>query len=288
VLKRVCGICFLVFVVLTARAFPASLTEQEIQARVDALLVRMTVEEKIGQLTQIGGMAFVPGAPKPEDAIRRGGGGLRSVGRLPFHGCASRHVPDHSITKGNLDMIRYLVFLFALIVPGSVAASDEVKVDTGKLKGATQDGVASFKGIPYAAPPVGDLRWRPPQSAAPWNGVRPATAFGADCMQRPFPGDAAPLGVAPAEDCLYVNVWVPVKKPSKRLPVMVWFYGGGFVNGGSSPAVYDGVSSPAAEWFLSASTIASAASVFSHIRHCRKRIPPSRMLITAIWTRSPL
>lgn len=120
------------------------------------------------------------------------------------------------------------------------AASDEVKIDTGKLKGATAAGVLSFKGIPYAAPPVGDLRWRPPQKAASWTGVRNATSFGADCMQKPFPGDAAPLGVTPAEDCLYANVWVPEKAPSRKLPVIVWIYGGGFVNGGSSPDVYDG------------------------------------------------
>jgi para-nitrobenzyl esterase len=115
-----------------------------------------------------------------------------------------------------------------------------VKVDTGRLKGAAQNGVVSFKGIPYAAPPVGDLRWRPPQPAARWRAIRAATAFGADCMQHPFPGDAAPLGVTPAEDCLYLNVWLPLPRPAKKLPVMVWFYGGGFVNGGSSPAVYDG------------------------------------------------
>ena len=120
------------------------------------------------------------------------------------------------------------------------AASDEVKIETGKLKGATADGVASFKGIPFAAPPVGDLRWRPPQKAASWTGVRNATSFGADCMQKPFPGDAAPLGVTPAEDCLYANVWAPEKPALNKMPVMVWIYGGGFVNGGSSPAVYDG------------------------------------------------
>jgi para-nitrobenzyl esterase len=120
------------------------------------------------------------------------------------------------------------------------AASNEVKIETGKLKGATADGVASFKGIPYAAPPVGELRWRPPQGAASWTGVRDATSFGPDCMQKPFPGDAAPLGVTPAEDCLYLNVWAPEKPSSKKMPVMVWIYGGGFVNGGSSPAVYDG------------------------------------------------
>jgi len=116
---------------------------------------------------------------------------------------------------------------------------DQVKVDAGILKGAVDGGVLSFKGIPYAAPPVGDLRWKPPQPVTPWSGVRPATAYGSDCMQLPFPGDAAPLGTPPAEDCLVLNVWRPAGA-STKLPVMVWIYGGGFVNGGSSPAVYDG------------------------------------------------
>jgi para-nitrobenzyl esterase len=131
-------------------------------------------------------------------------------------------------------------FLTTLATGTTFAASDVVKIDTGKLKGVTTDGVVSFKGIPFAAPPVGDLRWRPPQPAAPWTGVREASAYGPDCMQLPFPGDAAPLGVKPAEDCLYVNVWVAAEKSTKKLPVMVWIYGGGFVNGGSSPSVYDG------------------------------------------------
>ena len=70
--------------------------------------------------------------------------------------------------------------------------------------------------------------------------MRPATAYGHDCAQLPFPGDAAPLGTPPDEDCLVLNVWRPAERPATPLPVMVWIYGGGFVNGGSSPAVYDG------------------------------------------------
>jgi para-nitrobenzyl esterase len=119
------------------------------------------------------------------------------------------------------------------------AGIEEVKIDSGRLKGAVNGSVASWKGIPYAAPPVDANRWRPPQPVSPWKDIRPATEFGPDCMQKPFPGDAAPLGVQPAEDCLYVNVWRPAASAAK-LPVMVWFYGGGFVNGGSSPSVYDG------------------------------------------------
>ncbi len=113
-----------------------------------------------------------------------------------------------------------------------------VTIETGTLQGAVTAGVESFKGIPYAAPPVGDLRWEPPQPPAHWNGVRQATAFAHDCAQQPFRSDAAPLRTTPSEDCLYLNVWRPVG--AHGLPVMVWIYGGGFVNGGSSPAAYDG------------------------------------------------
>ncbi|ESQ74302.1 carboxylesterase/lipase family protein [Asticcacaulis sp. AC402] len=116
---------------------------------------------------------------------------------------------------------------------------DMVTLDSGEVRGVIADGIASFKGIPYAAPPVGSLRWRAPQPAAKWSGVRDAGAFGADCMQEPFPADDAPLTVKPAEDCLFVNVWRPAEARGK-LPVIVWIYGGGFVNGGTSPAVYDG------------------------------------------------
>lgn len=133
------------------------------------------------------------------------------------------------------------ILLMAAMAGGATAATvDQVRVESGALKGAIAGGVAAFKGIPYAAPPTGRNRWRAPQPVTPWKGVRSAATYGSDCMQLPFPGDAAPLGVKPAEDCLYLNVWTPVERPSGKLPVMVWIYGGGFVNGGSSPAVYDG------------------------------------------------
>jgi para-nitrobenzyl esterase len=134
--------------------------------------------------------------------------------------------------------------LLALIMMiGSISAQQNTRVtiDTGDIEGTAANGIIAFKGIPFAAPPVGDLRWRAPQPAAKWSGVRPANAYGHDCMQEPFGGDAAPLGTPPAEDCLVVNVWTPASAERARpKPVMVWIYGGGFVNGGSSPEVYDG------------------------------------------------
>jgi para-nitrobenzyl esterase len=120
------------------------------------------------------------------------------------------------------------------------AEAQQVTTESGAVAGSTAGGVESFKGIPFAAPPVGELRWKAPQPAAHWEGVRQATEYGHDCMQKPFPSDAAPLGTEPAEDCLVLNVWRPANRGSGRLPVMVWIYGGGFVNGGASPAVYDG------------------------------------------------
>lgn len=116
----------------------------------------------------------------------------------------------------------------------------EARVDGGIVRGAVEHGVIAFKGIPYAQAPVAALRWAPPQPVKPWRGVRAAQRYGADCMQVPFPGDAAPLRTTPSESCLYVNVWRPKRTSSRGLPVMVWIHGGGFVNGGTSPAVYDG------------------------------------------------
>ena len=122
---------------------------------------------------------------------------------------------------------------------GVPASAREVATEAGQVAGATENGVESWKGIPFAAPPVGPLRWRAPQPAARWNGIRQAVTYGNDCMQVPFPSDAAPLGATPAEDCLYLNVWRPAGATGK-LPVIFWIYGGGFVNGGASPPTYSG------------------------------------------------
>ena len=140
-------------------------------------------------------------------------------------------------------MLRRFVtaFSIAAVLSGCACAQLVVSLDSGKIQGSAADGIASFKGIPFAAPPLGPLRWRAPQPVTPWQNTRQATQYAHDCMQLPFPSDAAPLGTPPDEDCLYANVWVAEKKAAVRLPVMVWIYGGGSVNGGASPAVYSGV-----------------------------------------------
>jgi para-nitrobenzyl esterase len=126
----------------------------------------------------------------------------------------------------------------AAVGSGNAAPPPVVRVDSGQLQGVADDGVVSYKGIPFAAPPVGELRWRPPQPVAPWTGVRQAAEFGADCMQGRFGPPPAPGGPAtrmPSEDCLYMNVWRPASAaPGAKLPVMVWIYGGGFTGGSSS------------------------------------------------------
>ncbi|MDM9382352.1 carboxylesterase family protein [Chlorogloeopsis sp. ULAP01] len=126
---------------------------------------------------------------------------------------------------------------------GSNAQMDgkRVKIEPGVIEGAVSGDVLSFKGIPYAAPPVANLRWRSPQPVQPWKGVRKAIQYGNDCVQQPIPGDAGASGSTRGEDCLVLNVWRPANiKSGQKLPVMVWIHGGGFLNGAASVPFFDG------------------------------------------------
>jgi para-nitrobenzyl esterase len=114
----------------------------------------------------------------------------------------------------------------------------------GVVEGTTDatTGVRAFRGIPFAAPPVGDLRWKPPQPSKRWSGVRQAAQFGPRCMQHNVFGDMNMRSNGMSEDCLYLNVWAPVDAGKKKLPVLLYFYGGGFVAGDGSEPRYDGES----------------------------------------------
>jgi para-nitrobenzyl esterase len=118
------------------------------------------------------------------------------------------------------------------------------QVESGQLKGVEKEGIVSFKGVPYAAAPVGDLRWRAPRPAAKWQGVRDASAYGPICMQK-MPNPDNGIGQYPAsEDCLSLNIFTQTMtermgRNAKR-PVMLWIHGGGFVNGSGSAELYDG------------------------------------------------
>ncbi|HVE59386.1 MAG TPA: carboxylesterase family protein [Pyrinomonadaceae bacterium] len=129
-----------------------------------------------------------------------------------------------------------------LILISSALAADQVKTASGVVDGAGKQasGVRIFRGIPYAAPPVGDLRWKPPAPAKNWQGVREAAVFGPRCMQQPVFSDMVFRSSGMNEDCLYLNVWTPAEKKQRNLPVLVYFYGGGFVAGDGSEPRYDG------------------------------------------------
>jgi para-nitrobenzyl esterase len=133
------------------------------------------------------------------------------------------------------------VGLFSLIALPALADMPLVNTDKGPVIGAASKfpDVIAYKGIPFAAPPVGPLRWKPPQPAEAWKTPRPGDQFGASCMQPPEgPGATAPSPMS--EDCLYLNVWRPANPSAKKLPVFVWIYGGRYVVGTSSQPAYDG------------------------------------------------
>ncbi|AHM61943.1 carboxylesterase [Flammeovirgaceae bacterium 311] len=167
-----------------------------------------------------------------------------------------------------------LLLLSVLMTPQAVAqtqknvsaAANRVKTANGVVEGVTEkSGVRSFKGIPFAQPPVGELRWREPQPPKNWQGVRKADKFGPRAMQRPIFGDMNFRSDGMSEDCLYLNVWTSAKSDKERLPVLVYFYGGGFLAGDGSEPRYDGESM--AQKGIVALTINYRLNVFGFMAH---------------------
>ncbi len=139
---------------------------------------------------------------------------------------------------------RFACVGLAAIQLATVVFAQRAVTESGAISGVSEGGLSVYKGVPFAAPPIGGLRWRPPVLVAPWTGTRTAEAFAPACMQVgvSMPGETPP---ALSEDCLYLNIWTPVsskktKSAHELLPVIVWIYGGGYINGSASMPLYWG------------------------------------------------
>jgi len=138
-------------------------------------------------------------------------------------------------------MKRITVFLFALCASVLTAfCQPQVHVTEGILQGVEQSGIKMFLGVPFAQPPVGDLRWRAPQPASHWEGIRKAETFSDDPVQWNIFGDMEQRGPRQSEDCLYLNIWTPAQTMDEQLPVFIYFNGGGLLAGSGSEPRYDG------------------------------------------------
>lgn len=139
---------------------------------------------------------------------------------------------------------RLIMMCFCVMAHGQLLADTQVNLSSGSLVGTSADSnnVVSFKGIPFAAPPIEAFRWKAPQPVAPWEGTKQATEFGPQCMQNLIYDDMKFRSSGMSEDCLYLNVWAPNNTQSKKHPVLLYFYGGGFVAGDGSERRYDGAS----------------------------------------------
>ena len=159
-----------------------------------------------------------------------------------------------------------LLMLISLFANAQLnTAMPRVKIENGILEGTDESGIKTFKGVPFAAPPVGNLRWREPQPVKNWSGIRKADKFGPRAMQLNVFGDMSFRSDGMNEDCLYLNVWTPASTGNEKLPVLVYFYGGGFMAGDGSEPRYDGESM--ARKGIVAITVNYRLGVFGFLSH---------------------
>jgi para-nitrobenzyl esterase len=163
---------------------------------------------------------------------------------------AECYVPQLPFPNYAFSIARIMKFMLLSLLPmlfaafAYASAADPIRVEQGLVSGLAgkNPDVRVYRGIPYAAPPVGDLRWREPRPPAAWQGVKAATEYSHDCWQTPYPaGSVYQAQLRPlSEDCLYLNVWTAAKSAGERLPVMFWIHGGGFTRGSGNSTAYDG------------------------------------------------
>ncbi|MEM7655701.1 MAG: carboxylesterase family protein [Bacteroidota bacterium] len=171
--------------------------------------------------------------------------------------------------------MRLFSICFACLISMSVSISAQqldafpvqTQLTSGTIEGLydTKAGIQRYLGIPYAQPPVGELRWKAPQPLAPWQGVKETHTFGPRAIQKPLFGDMEFRSAGLSEDCLYLNVWTPAKQNTKDLPVLVYFYGGGFAAGDGSEPRYDGASM--AQQGMVAITVNYRLNLFGFLAH---------------------
>ena len=171
----------------------------------------------------------------------------------------TRHIRRASLLTISL----WIVHALALSSSYAFAkAPQPIQTESGMVQGTVEDGLTIHRGIPFAAAPVGNLRWRPPEAAPKWDGVRSASEYGRACIQsNPAISNLPP----PSEDCLFLNIWTPATRPGEGLPVMVWIHGGGFVAGTPAEKLYHG------EWLAKKGvvlvSVAYRLGVFGFLAH---------------------
>lgn len=174
--------------------------------------------------------------------------------------------PFHHPTLCTFFTATALMSLSVALLTAAPSPDTRVKTANGVVEGAAAaSGIRVFRGVPFAAPPVGDLRWKAPQPVKNWTGIRSAANFAPNCMQRPIYGDMEFRNKGMSEDCLYLNIWTPAKSAANKLPVLVYFFGGGLSAGDGSELRYDG-ESMASKGIVSV-TISYRLSVFGFLAH---------------------